>query len=125
VKNDAAGMSQQIAWSSGKPGIEDVFLNLEADTSIYSGQLAKSRELSRRAVASAQQAKQKETAARYEATAALREAFLGSTAEARQRANAALALSTGRDVQYSAALALALSGETARAQTLANELKQR
>jgi hypothetical protein len=88
VENDTAGMSQQIAWSSGKPGIEDVFLNLEADTSIYSGQLAKSRELSRRAVASAQQAKQKETAARYEAAAALREALLGNTAEARQRGGA-------------------------------------
>ena len=76
-------------------------------------------------MASALLAKQKETAANHEAAAALREAFLGNTAEARERATAALALSSGRDVQYSAALALALSGDSTRAQTLANELKQR
>jgi Flp pilus assembly protein TadD len=124
MKNDTTGTAQQIAWSRGKPGIEDVFLDVEADTSTYSGQLAKSRDLSRAAVASALRAKQKETAANHEAAAALREAFLGNTAEARQRATAALTLSNGRDVQYSAALALALSGDSTRAQTLANELEQ-
>ena len=71
------------------------------------------------------QAKQKETAANHEAAAALREAFLGHIAPARERATAALALSSGRDVQYRAALALALSGDSTRAQRLANELKQR
>lgn len=125
VENDTAGSAQEIAWSRGSPGIEDVFLDVEADTSTYSGQLTRSRELSRAAVASALHAKQKETAANHEAAAALREAFLGNIAEARQRATAALALSSGRDVQYPAALALALSGDSTRAQTLANELKQR
>jgi hypothetical protein len=125
VENDTAGSAQEIAWSRGSPGIEDVFLDVEADTSTYSGQLTKSRELSRAAVASALHAKQKETAANHEAAAALREAFLGNIADARQRATAALALSSGRDVQYPAALALALSGDSTRAQTLANELKQR
>jgi hypothetical protein len=125
MKNDTAGLAQEIAWSRGSPGIQDVFLDVEADTSTYSGQLAKSRDLSRAAVASALHAKQKETAANHEAASALREAFLGHIAEARQRATAALALSSGRDVQYPAALALALSGDSARAQTLANELKQR
>jgi len=125
MKNDTTGTAQQIAWSRGKPGIEDVFLDMEADTSTYSGQLAKSRYLSRGAVASALHAKQKETAAIHEAAAAIREAFMGNIAEGRKRAVAALALSSGRDVQYPAALALAMSGDSTRAQTLANELKQR
>src|SRR5947209_9941433 len=73
MKNDKAGMAQQIAWSTGKLGLEDVFLDVEADTAVYSGQLAKSRELSHRAVASAERAEQKETAAGHEAAAALRE----------------------------------------------------
>lgn len=124
MKNDTAGLAQKIAWSRDSPGIEDVFLNAEADMSSYSGQLATSRDLSRAAVASALQAKQKETAANHEADAALREAFFGQIAPARKRASAALALSSGRDVQYRAALALALSGDSARAQTLGNELKQ-
>jgi tetratricopeptide (TPR) repeat protein len=125
MKNDKAVMAQQIAWSTGKPGMEDVFLDVAADTAVYEGQLAKSRELSRRAVASAEHAEQKETAAGHEAAAALREALLGNSAEARKRAAAALKLSNGRDVQYSAALALALTGETARAQALANDLSYR
>ncbi len=125
MKNDAVGMAQQVAWATGKPGVENILLAAEADTGAYSGQLAKARELSRGAVASAQRAQEKETAAGYEASAALREALFGNPAEARQRAAAALALSTGRDVQYKAALALALTGDAARAQGLADDLNKR
>jgi len=122
LKHDAAGMAQQVAWSAGKPGVEDLLLAYEADTIAYSGRLGKAREFSRRAVASAQRAEQKETAAGYEAEAAMREALFGNATEARQRAAAALAVSTGRDVQYGAGLALALAGDASRAQALADDL---
>ena len=78
-----------------------------------------------RAVASAERAEEKEVAAGYEAEAAVREALFGNPAEARQRAAAALALSNGRDVQDGAALALALAGDSARAQALADDLGER
>jgi len=124
-QNDAGGMSQQVAWAVGKPGVEDVLLAMEADRAAYSGQLGQSRELSRRAVASAERAEEKETAASYEADAALREALLGNAGEAHLRAAAALALSSGRDVQYGAALALSFAGDAPRAQSLAeNSLKR-
>jgi Flp pilus assembly protein TadD/predicted Ser/Thr protein kinase len=122
LQNDAAGMAQQVAWSAGKPGAEDVLLAFEADTAAYSGRLGKAREFSRRAVASAERAEEKETAAGYEADGALRQALFGNAAEARERVAAALVLSTGRDVQYGAALALALAGDVARAQALADDL---
>ena len=125
LKNDAASMAQEVTWATGKPGVEDILLAAEADTAAYSGQQAKARELSRRAVASAQHAEEKETAARYETSAALLEALFGNPAEARQRAAAALELSTGRGVQYKAALALALIGDAGRAQALANDLIKR
>ena len=125
LKNDAASMAQEATWATGKPGVEDILLAAESDTAAYSGQLAKARELSRRAVASAQHAVEKETAARYESSAALLEALFGNPAEARPRAAAALALSTGRDVQYKAAWALVLIGDAARAQALANDLSKR
>jgi tetratricopeptide (TPR) repeat protein len=125
LQNDAAGMGQQLAWSAGKPGLEDVLLGYAADTAAYSGGLGKARELSRRAVASAERAEEKETAATYEAEAALREALFGNAAEVRQRAAAALALSRGRDVQDGAALALALAGDSTRAQGLADDLSKR
>jgi predicted Zn-dependent protease len=61
----------------------------------------------------------------HEADGALREALFGNEGEARQLAASALALSTGRDVQYGAALALAFSGDAARAETLAADLNKR
>jgi serine/threonine protein kinase/predicted Zn-dependent protease len=125
LQNDAPGMAQQVTWAAGKSGVEDVLLALEADTAAYSGRLGEARDFSRRAVASAERAEEKETAASYEAAAALREALFGNAAEARQRAASALALSTGRDVKYGAALALALAGDAARAQGLADELAKR
>jgi serine/threonine protein kinase/Flp pilus assembly protein TadD len=125
LQNDAAGMAQQVAWAAGKSGWDDLLLASEADTAAYSGRLGKAREFSRRAVASAERAEEKETAAGYEAEAALREALYGNAAEARQRALAALALSAGRDVQYGAALALSLAGDAARAQALADDLSKR
>jgi predicted Zn-dependent protease len=76
-------------------------------------------------VASAQRAEEKETEPGYEGDAALREILFGNAAESRQQAAAALALPTGRDVQYRAALALAFAEDTARAQSLADDLAKR
>ena len=115
-------MAQQVAWAAGKPGVEDILLAVEADTAAYSGQLKKARESASKAAASARRVEENETAAGYEADASLREALFGNPAEALQRAEAALALSTARDVVFAAALALALSSELARAQTLATGL---
>jgi eukaryotic-like serine/threonine-protein kinase len=125
LQNDEAGMAQQVAWATGKLGVEDALLANEADTAAYSGHLAKAQGFSRQAVASAERAEGKETAAGYEADAAVREALFGDDAEARQRGAAALTLSDGRDVQYGAALALALSGDAYRAQTLVDDLAKR
>jgi len=125
LKNDAASMAQEVAWVAGKPGVENVLWNAEADTAAYSGRLGKSRELSRRAVASAEQAEEKEVAAGYQAEAALREALFGNAAEAQQRAAATQGLSNGRDVQYEAALGLALAGDGSRSLALVNDLGKR
>ncbi|MGB2890323.1 MAG: protein kinase [Candidatus Acidiferrales bacterium] len=125
LQNDAAGMAQQVAWSAGKSGVEDILLAEEANTAAYFGRLGKARNFSDRAVGSAEQAQEKETAAGYEADAGLREALLGNAAEARRRATAALRLSTGRDVQYGAALALAFAGDVAEAQGLVDDFAKR
>jgi eukaryotic-like serine/threonine-protein kinase len=125
LQNDMQGMAQQVAWAGGKPGVEDVLLADEADTAANSGHLRKARELSRQAVASAETAEQKESAASYETEGALREALFGNPAEARQRAALALEPSAGRDVQYGATLALASAGDAARAEALADDLAKR
>jgi DNA-binding winged helix-turn-helix (wHTH) protein/tetratricopeptide (TPR) repeat protein len=122
VQSESAGMAQQVAWAAGQSGVDDVLLSLEADTAAFSGRLGEARELSHQASASAQRAEKRETAATYEADAAIREALFGNSAGARQKAVTALSLSTGHDVQFEAALALAVIGDAARAQALANDM---
>jgi tetratricopeptide (TPR) repeat protein len=63
-----------------------------------------------RAIASAQQAGNRETAAIYLAAEAVCEAHCGNWSAARKRARAALEVAKGRDIEYAAAFALALSG---------------
>src|SRR5713101_2835488 len=125
LKNDSAGMAEQLAWASGKSGIEDALLGIDADTAAYSGRLRKSEELTRQAVASAVHADEKETAAAYEAQSGVRQALFGNPAPAKQHAAAALSMTDGRDVQFLAALAYALAGDSAKTQTLVNDLTKR
>lgn len=122
LENDSKGMAREQAWMAGKKGFEDVLLTCEAGRSLYSGQLAKAREHSRRAVASAEEAKEKERSAGHEADAALYEALFGNRLEARRLATSALQRSGGRDVQYAAALALAMAADSAKSQSLADDL---
>jgi serine/threonine protein kinase len=125
LQNDAASMAQQVSWASGKPGKENVMLYMQASTAAYSGRLAAAREFSRQAATSAERAGEKEVEAGCEAAAALWEAFYGNATEARQHAAATLAKSNGRDAQYAAALALAVIGDSPRAQALADDLQKR
>ena len=125
LRNDEAGMAQQVAWAAGKPGSEEALLATEADTAAYFGRLGRAREFSRRAVASAVNSEDREAASGFEAVAALREGFFGYTSQAHQLAVGALTLSTGREVEYGVAIALALAGDTSKGQTLADDLAKR
>jgi serine/threonine protein kinase/tetratricopeptide (TPR) repeat protein len=125
LKNDSAAMAQDVAWAMGKVGVEDTLLAMEADTSAFHGQLGKAEELTKRAVSSAEHADEKETAATYEAQAGLRQALFGNSAAAKQHVAKALAMSTGRDVQYFAAMAAAIAGDAAKSQALVNDFVKR
>jgi hypothetical protein len=125
LQNDVAGMARQIDWATGKPGVEDVQLSQESFTAAYSGRLADAQEFSRQAVASAERAEEKEVAVGYRVDAALREAHFGNASKARQRVASALGTSADREAQYEAALTLALAGDGARAQSLADDLGKR
>jgi tetratricopeptide (TPR) repeat protein len=125
LQNDAATMAQQVAESAGQPGAEDELLSLEADTAAYSGRLREARQLSRRAINSANIAREKEAAATYLALSALREALFGNTNEARRLVMPASQGSMGRDVQYGTALALAFAGDDRQAQAVTADLAKR
>jgi eukaryotic-like serine/threonine-protein kinase len=125
LQNDAAGMKQQVTLSAGQPGVEETLITYEADTAAYYGRLRESEDLTRRAMESAERAGEKEKAASFSATSGLREALFGSAQEARRRASLSVARSSGVDVQYASALALAYAGDTGRAQGLTEELNKR
>jgi tetratricopeptide (TPR) repeat protein/predicted Ser/Thr protein kinase len=121
-QNDAGVMQQQMTWATGKSGLEDSFLSMQADTEAYFGRLSKSRELARKAADLARHNDTKETAALWEANQAVREAEFGNLAQARQLASSSMSVAPGRDVQIVAALAFARAGEAGRAQELVNAL---
>ena len=125
VRHDAAGIEREASGLLGKPGYDDVMLYYQSDTAAYGGELIKARDLTRRAADSAQRADKKETAADYEAKAAVREALVGNIALAKQEAQAALSLENGRDVDGISAIALGLAGDSAQAARLASDLEKR
>jgi serine/threonine protein kinase/Tfp pilus assembly protein PilF len=125
VQNDAAGMAQQVAKTAGSPGWEDQMLSLEADTAAYSGRLKQARELSHRAMDSAERAGEKDPTPMYYATSGLREAWFGNTDEARNDVLLALKRPASRDLLYLAALALAYSKDDARAKAIADDLDRK
>ncbi|MGA8305033.1 MAG: hypothetical protein WB723_05110, partial [Candidatus Acidiferrales bacterium] len=125
LQNDKAAMAQQVAWSAGKTGVEDVFLAMEADTAAYEGQFRKARDFTRQAAASAERADEKETAASYLAEAAQREALVGNSNLAQEGAAAALPLTNSRDVQFLAAMAYAAGSDASKAQMLVDDSKKR
>jgi hypothetical protein len=107
------------------PGWEDVVLHYQSDTAAYAGHISQARELTRRAVDSAQRADKKETAAAYQAQSAVREALVGNLVLAKRQAQSALTLSNGKEVVSIAATALALAGDSAETARLARDLNSR
>jgi serine/threonine protein kinase/tetratricopeptide (TPR) repeat protein len=122
---DSAAMAEQQQWYAGKPE-EHFGLALASDTEAYGGHLGKARELTNRAVHSAIRADSKENGAIWQAIASQREAAYGNTAQSRQAAADAFKLvSTSQGVEVEAALAFAMAGDTARAESLTQDLGKR
>ena len=126
VGADSAAMAEQQRWYAGKPEYENYGLALASDTEAFGGRLVKARELTKRAVDSAVRADNKESGAIWQANAAIEQAAYGNGAEARQSAAEALKLApTSQGVEVEAALAFAMAGDTARADSFAQDLGKR
>jgi|HubBroStandDraft_1064217.scaffolds.fasta_scaffold00113_33 serine/threonine protein kinase/tetratricopeptide (TPR) repeat protein len=123
---DPAAMAEQQQWFAGQPNYENLVLALASDTEAYGGHLGKARELTKRAVDSAIRADNKESGAVWQANAAVQQAAYGNAAEARQTAEKALKLApASQSSEVEAALAFAMAGDAARAETLAQDLGKR
>jgi DNA-binding winged helix-turn-helix (wHTH) protein/tetratricopeptide (TPR) repeat protein len=125
VKRDQRAMERVAAEAEEKPGVDDWMANSAAFVSAYSGHLEEARKMSRRAAELARKAGRRDTEALYQADEAVREALFGNASTTKQRAGRAVELSKSRDVEYGAAFALALSGESSRSQALTQDLARR
>jgi hypothetical protein len=125
LHNDPDGMRRQQAEAKSQPFgkyAEDMLSHVEALALARSGRLQDARRSARAAVDLAEQSGQRERAAMFEAAVAVWEAFYGNATAARRAAADALALGMGRDVDYAAAFALAVSGDVSRSRALADDL---
>jgi serine/threonine protein kinase/tetratricopeptide (TPR) repeat protein len=123
---DSSALAEQQKWYAGQPDAENFGLSLASDTEAYGGRLGKARELTKRSVESAIHADSRDTGAIWQENAALREAAFGNAKEAKQAAGDGLRLTpTSQSAAVEAALAYAMVGETAHAESMAQSLNDR
>jgi hypothetical protein len=113
---DSAGKAEQQQWFADKPDYENWGLALASDTEAYGGHVGKARELTKRAVDSAIRADSKEDGAIGKGTLLCK----------RRRFHRCAAVSRkGLGVESEAGLAFAMAGDTARAESVAQDLGKR
>ena len=122
LKGDDEELRRTGAAARKDPGLEDLIPHLEALALARSGRLQDARRVSAVPVQIAQRSGRRERAGLFEAGRAVWEAFYGNATAARQSATRALALGRGRNVDYAAAFALALSDDLRQAGALAEDL---
>jgi eukaryotic-like serine/threonine-protein kinase len=123
LENDKPQMAQIANTSTDQWNMDFVFL--EAQTAAYYGRLRESRELMHLVALAARPSQQEELKGLFEGFSAESEALFGNPDYAKNDASDALARSKGRDVEGVGAVALALAGDSARAQALADDLAKR
>jgi eukaryotic-like serine/threonine-protein kinase len=125
LRDDAAGMKREVDRAHGNLEAEGWMSHNQALVLARCGQMRSARLLWRHTIEHAQQTGQSGKAAIYYAAQAVCEAHAENSERGKECARAAVALAKGRDVQYAAAFALALSGEIPEAQGLADDLARR
>jgi tetratricopeptide (TPR) repeat protein len=122
---DSQTMAREAAQLKSAAEFEDIMLYYQAQAAAREGRLNESRSLSDRAIAMTLQAKQPDSASLYLAQEAMNDAWAGNRNEARHEAKRALQLSSGREGEALAAVALAVAGDSSEALRLANDLANR
>jgi tetratricopeptide (TPR) repeat protein len=122
---DTPEMDRQAAQLKDVPEFQDILLDYQAQAAAREGRLNEARSISTQAVEIAMADKQPDTAALYLAQAAMNDAWAGNRSQARQEAQKALQISSGREGEAVAAVALAVAGDSAGALRLASDLARR
>jgi len=125
LSGDVRTMGKELEWFTGKPE-ENMGLSLASDTEAYAGRLRKAREVTRQSVDSAIRADSKENGTIWLENSALREAAFGNLTYAIQAAAEGQKLAPASiGTAAEAALAYAMAGDAARAESLSQDLNKR
>lgn len=124
LTNDVDGMQRELKWAEGKPS-EYLLLNEAAGAASSHGQMQKAEELTQRSVQVSDRLGFKETTADTKANWALIQASVGNNSKARELAAASSSLAQGRSNLVPVAQALAICGDSSRAQSIIEELERR
>jgi predicted Ser/Thr protein kinase/Flp pilus assembly protein TadD len=124
LKRDQAGMEKLLAESRGNNESEMALAHVQALAAARDGHLKDADRYSRSAVEMALRAGLRERTAVFLAAPAVWNALYENKGVARATAETALKTFEGRDVAYAAGFALALAGETVKAEALADKLNK-
>ncbi len=126
IAGNSAAMEKQLEWYASNPQSQNWGFALAADSQAYFGHLNKAKELTRRAVDSAIQTDSKESGGIWLGLSAQRESVYGNSKAGLQAAAAAMKLAPESvGVEAENALAFAMAGDTAEAQSLSQDLGKR
>ena len=114
-----------MQWLANRPEASSFSFSVASDTAAYRGRLQQARELTIRGADASIRADSKEYAGIDTELAAIREAGYGSRAQGRQDAEAGLKFDPeSQAVRSLAGIALAMSGDAARASAIGDELNR-
>jgi len=123
---DSSAMTEEQSWFTSHPEYEHMGLALASDSESYVGHARRAGELSQHASDAARHADNLESAALWLENFAISEAASGSTANAKQYTAQALTIApTSPAIESEGAIALAMAGDTGRAESLAQDLNKR
>jgi tetratricopeptide (TPR) repeat protein len=121
IRGDAAGMQHEIAWATGAH--QDLLMLFPQGMADYGmGRAHTARETLTRAADQAERQDLKAVADDVRAAMCVLEATLGNILEARKGITEALTSSTNRNTRITMAVALALTGDTNRAEKIIDDL---
>ena len=124
LRRDEGTMKKDLDWFAGKTTETD-FFDLQAGTAEARGQWDKALDFRRRANDLLMSQDRKENVSQSEAYISFLFAVFGQCQQSRERAQRSVELSRGKIGLGTAAISLALCGDTAQAQSLADELAKR
>jgi serine/threonine protein kinase/tetratricopeptide (TPR) repeat protein len=124
LAGDNDGMQRQTKWAEGKPS-EYLLLSAAASVAAAQGQMKKADEFTARSIQVTDRFGFKEATADTEGDWAVTQAEVGNASKARELSASSSALAHGRRNMESVAVALAMTGDGSRSQSIMQDLSRR